>query len=100
MVKEAEQEVGATAESCEATIGLLADLRLGLRCRTFHPILDVPVTAFLGVQLWSIRRQPLHVDLGMFGQVRLDNLGPMGLQSIPDNDLRSTNLATEVLQMR
>ncbi len=49
VVKEAQQQVGAAAKPCEAAIGLLADLRLGLRRRTLHVILDVAVTALLGV---------------------------------------------------
>ena len=69
MAKEAEQEVGAAAEPCEAAIGLHANLRLGLRRRTLHTILDVAMTALLGVQLWGVRRQPLHVDLGVLREV-------------------------------
>src|SRR5262245_22395934 len=100
MVKEAEQQVGAAAKPCEAAIGLLADLRLGLRRGTLHAILDVAMTALLGVQLRGIRRQPLHVDLGVLAQEDLDHLGSVRLQPVPDDDLRPAHLAAEVLQDR
>ena len=100
MAKEAEQEVWAAAKPCEAAIGLLADLRLGLRRRTLHAILDVAVTVLFGVQLRRIRRQPLDVDLGMLGQERLDDLGPVGRQPVPDKDHRPLDLAPEVFQVR
>ena len=54
MAKEAEQEIGAVAEPCEAAIGLLANLHLGLRRCTLHTILDVAMTALLGVQLRGV----------------------------------------------
>lgn len=100
MAKEAEQEVGAAAEPCEAAIGLLANLRLGLRRRTLHTILDVAMTALLGVQLRGVRWQPLHVDLGVLREEGFDHGGAVGLQPVPDEDLRPADLATEVLQVR
>jgi putative transposase len=100
MVKEAEQQIGPTAKPCESPVRVLADLRLGLGRGIEHPLLDIPMTLFLRVQVRGVRRQPLHVDLGMLGQEHLDHLGSMGLQAVPDDDHRPSNPTPDVLQMR
>ena len=100
MMEEAEDEIGSLANPRESAISLFPNLRLGLRRAPLHPILDIPVTVFLGVQVRGIPRQPLHDDLGMLGQERLDHLGTVGLQSIPDDDHRPTDLAPQMLQVR
>lgn len=99
MVEEAEQEIGPSSQSRESAIGWLADLLIGLGRGVPHPLLDVPMTTFLRVQLRGIRRQPLYVDLGVLRQERLDRRRTMRLQSIPDDDHRATDLPAEVLQV-
>src|SRR5512143_789688 len=99
MAKEAEQQIGSAAQPRESPVRMRADLRLGLGCGIAHPRLDVPMTPLLRVQVRGIRREPLDIDLGVLGQERLDHGGPMGLQAVPDDDLRPADLATEMLQV-
>lgn len=100
MVEEAEQEVGPAAKPRESTISVRADLHFGLGCGIAHPLLDIPMTLLLRVQLRGIRWQPLDVDLGVIGQECLDHSGAMGLQSVPDDNHRPRDLVSEVFQMR
>jgi hypothetical protein len=75
MAKETEEEIGSPSQSGKSPVGLLADFRLGLGGRVAHPLLDVPMTFLLGVQLRGIRGQPFHGDLGVLGQECLDRAG-------------------------
>ncbi len=98
VVEEAKQEIWAAAESCEAPIGLLADLFFCLGRGVTHPVLDVPVATLLWIQLWRVLRQPLQVEFGMLGKELLHHRRPMRLQPVPDQDHRPTDSAPEMLQ--
>jgi hypothetical protein len=100
MAKETEEKIGSASQSGKSPVGLLADFRLGLRGRVAHPLLDVPMTFLLGVQLRGIRGQPFHGDLGVLGQECLDRTGAVNLQPVPDEDQRPSDPTPEVFQMR
>jgi hypothetical protein len=100
MAEEVEQEIRSATEPRESPVCLLADLRLGLGSGIAHLLLDIPMTLFLRVQFWGVRRQPLHIDLRVVGQEVLDHSGAVGLQAVPNDDHRSRDLATEVFQVR
>jgi hypothetical protein len=100
MAKETEEEIGSPSQSGKSPVGLLADFRLGLGGRVSHPLLDVPMTFLLGVQLRGIRGQPSHGDLGVLGQECLDRAGAVNSQPVPDDDQRPSDPTVEVFQMR
>jgi hypothetical protein len=61
-------------------------------------LLDMAVTALLGVQIGGIRGQPFHCYLWMGREIRLHDRRAMGRQAIPDEDERPGNMALEMAQ--
>lgn len=98
-MQETEQAIWPPSGSRETAIGLLSDLLIGLGCGVPHPLVDVPMTTFLRVQLRGMRRKPLDVDFRVLLKEHLDRRRAMGLQAVPDQDHRTTDLPAEVLQV-
>jgi hypothetical protein len=57
---------------------------------------DVAMAPLLGVQIRCIRWQPFHLNLGVCGDILLDEYSPMRIQSIPDDDHRRSDVPLDV----
>ena len=73
MPKEAEDEVRASPDACEATIHLNAQ-GVG-RCRGSIPqvLFDIAMAALLGIQIRHIRWEPFHCKVRMRSHIVLDD---------------------------
>jgi hypothetical protein len=52
----------------------------------------------LGIQIWSVGRKPMHLDLGMCLHIRFDHLRAMGIEPVPDDDEGARNVPLEVTE--
>ena len=100
MAKEAQEEVGTLAEACKTAIHW-HPYGVGVRRSRMPEVLfDVPMAPpmapLLGVQIWRVGWQPCHLKLWMCREILLDDHGPMRVQSVPDEDHRSSDVPLEV----
>jgi len=99
VVEEALQLRRATAESPEALTSEPTQVRDRLRLSVEHLLLDDSIAELLRIQLGSVGRQPFElVVVGVRRHKRLHRFGPVGVESIPDDDQRAAQLASEIPQ--
>ncbi len=98
MAKEPKDEVGTLTESCKTAIHWHPYVAGVRRSRIPEMLFDVAMASLLGVQIRRIGWQPFHLNRGMCRDILLDEHGPMRVQSIPDDDHRSSDVPLEVAE--
>ena len=77
MTKEAQEEVGTLAETCEPAIDLDTDVVGRRRGGVSEMLFDIAMAPLLGIHIRRIGREPFHFKLRMRGHVVPDNSGSM-----------------------
>jgi hypothetical protein len=98
MAKAPEDKIGTLAESRKAAIHLSTKLINADRSGIAEMLFDIAVTTLLGVQVRGVRWEPFHVEIGMRGEILLDDDRAMRGGSVPDHDHWSVKMALEMLQ--
>jgi hypothetical protein len=98
MAKEAQEEVRTLTESCKAAIHLHPYVVGVRRSRIPEMLFDVTMAPLLGVQIRRIGWQPFDLKLWMCRDILLDDHGPMRVQSVPDDEHRSSDVPPEVAE--
>lgn len=98
MAKEPEDKIRTLAESRQAAIHLRTKLVNADRSGIAEMLFDIAVTTLLGVQVRGVRREPFHVELGMCGEILLDDDRAMRGGAVPDHDHWSGKMALEMSQ--
>jgi hypothetical protein len=98
MSEESEDEVGAPAEASKATIAPSTESADTAGQGIAQVLRDVAMAARLGIEIRGIRREPVHLELGVRPQLRFDHRGAMRVEPVPDDDERAGNVALEVTE--
>ena len=77
MTKEAQEEVGTLAETCEPAIDLDTDVVGRRRGGVSEMLCDMAMAPLLGIHIRCIRWEPFHCKLRMRGHVVPGNSGSM-----------------------
>jgi hypothetical protein len=86
MAKAPQDEVRTLTDACEPTIHLGLQLASVARSCRPKPLCDVTMAPLLRVHIRGIGWQPCHLQVGVCGDLCLDEHRPMRVQAIPDDD--------------
>src|SRR5918998_324447 len=98
MAKEPQDEVRPVTESCKPPVHLGPHLASVRRSGIPQVLFDVTMAPLLRVQLRGVGWQPFHLNVGVCGEILLDEHSPMRGQAIPDDDHRPSDVPLEVAE--
>lgn len=97
-MKETEQHIGSFAQGGEMLVQFSANILLGLEHRVLDRTLDISMTELFWVDFWRIGWQEFNRNFRMFGEIGFHPFASMRARTIPNDDKRSRDLATEMFQ--
>lgn len=100
MSKEAVDQPGPSADSIELLLDAGQELIDGSRRTVAHSFLGIAMTVLLRIELRTVSRQGLNVDLSVAVDVLTNDRTGVGFQTIPDDDHRPFEIAPDVPQRR
>src|ERR671930_1643125 len=83
MMNEADNQIGAMAQTSKSVIGHVPDFFPIHRHSIFHSCLDVAVTKLFWIDVRRTRCQPFNMNRWVFSQVRHRLFAPMNRGSVP-----------------
>lgn len=98
MLKAAQHDVRSFPQPGETIVKVHTDFRFRMINTISHPAFDVSVAILFRIELRRIRRQPFDLNIPLLRQVSLHNFSPMHRRAIPNQDERSPDPASEMLQ--
>jgi hypothetical protein len=98
MMNEADNQIGAMAQTSKSVIGHVSDFFPIYRHSIFHSCLDVAVTKFFWIDVRRTRRQPLNMNRWVFSQIRHHLFAPMNWGSVPYQYERPSNMPSQMFE--
>lgn len=97
-MNEADNQIGAMAQTSKSVIGHVPDFFPIHRHSIFHSCLDVAVTKLFWIDVWRTRRQPFNMNCWVFSQVRHHLFAPMNRGSVPYHYERPSSMPSQMFE--
>lgn len=97
-MNEADNQIGAMAQTSKSVIGHVSDFFPIQRHSIFHSCLDVAVTKLFWIDVRRTRRQPFNMNCWVFSQVRHHLFAPMNRGSVPYQYERPLSMPSQMFE--